>query len=435
MRISHKLSAAFCVAALFLLAVEIAAVLVVDRLNSILRETSYYNQQLDQLGAALRAARETPTSPADQMARLHDLEKLAQHQNERSMIAEARDRIARGQPVTESIEPLERLGAYYCTATAAANNQLLNIHRRAVIGIILIIIGSILLTVVLMFLVRSWLLYPVRDLGDSLATLADGQLDHKIKSSTGAEFDHIAASVNTLAARLRDLQQRVAHAEKFAALGEACTHVTHNVRSLLQSIRSLAQHESNATDAGHGSRVGFNYIIATVNKLDAWMRDLHAAVRPVEARLAPQQLEPIIHDALSLLHPNLAERNLDVHYEAPDELPDVIMDRGLFEQAFVAVLTNAIEASPDNGQIAVVLRNGAGDRVTVRIEDSGSGMTETTRAHAFEPFFSTKPDRPGLGLSVAQSIVQRHGGEIEIESAAGQGTRVSIHLPTAKKRS
>jgi signal transduction histidine kinase len=434
-RISHKLTAAFCVAALFLLAVEIAAVLVVDRLNGILRDSSYYNQQLDQLGAVLRAAQENPTRAADQIARLNDLKKLARHENERAMIAQARDRVARGRPLAESIEPLQRLSAYYCTATAATNNQLLAIHRRAVIGIILIIIASILLTVVLMFLIRNWLLYPVRDLGESLGKLADGHLDHKIQSSAGAEFAQIAACLNTLTARLRELEQRVAHAEKFAALGEACAHVTHNVRSLLQSIRSLAQHESNVAHAGHGSRVGFNYIIATVNKLDAWVRDLHAAVRPLEARLAPQQIEPIIHDALSLLQPNLAERNLEVRYDAPDELPEVIMDRGLFEQAFVAVLTNAIEASPDNARIAIVLRNGAGDRVTVRIEDEGAGMTEATRAHAFEPFFSTKPDRPGLGLSVAQSIVKRHGGEIQIETATGHGTRVSIHMPAAKKRS
>ena len=61
-------------------------------------------------------------------------------------------------------------------------------------------------------------------------------------------------------------------------------------------------------------------------------------------------------------------------------------------------------------------------------------MNETTRAHAFEPFFSTKPDRPGLGLAVAQSIVKQHGGQIEIESTLDKGTRVSIHLPAAKKQ-
>ena len=60
-------------------------------------------------------------------------------------------------------------------------------------------------------------------------------------------------------------------------------------------------------------------------------------------------------------------------------------------------------------------------------------MSESTRAHAFVPFFSTKPDRTGLGLSVAQSIVKQHGGEIEIESSPDKGTQVSIHLPAAKK--
>ena len=60
-------------------------------------------------------------------------------------------------------------------------------------------------------------------------------------------------------------------------------------------------------------------------------------------------------------------------------------------------------------------------------------MTEATREHAFDPFFSTKPERAGLGLSVAQTIVKRHGGDIAIDSAPAKGTRVLIQLPVAKK--
>jgi signal transduction histidine kinase len=278
------------------------------------------------------------------------------------------------------------------------------------------------------WMIRCWLLHPVRDLRETLAGMAAGKIDLKVDSTAGREFDEISKSLNTLTTRLRGLEQRVADSEKFAQLGEACTHITHNVRSLLHSIRSLAQYESNSTAADPDSRVGFNYIIASVNKLDAWVRDVHRAVRPMDASLAPHQIEPIIHDALSLLQPSLSERNLTIDYRAADEIPEIAMDRGLFEQAFVAVITNAIEASPDNGRIGISLESDAG-RVTVRIEDEGEGMTESTRTHAFDPFFSTKPDRTGLGLSVAHSIIKQHGGEIEIDSAPRKGTRVMIHLP------
>ncbi len=405
---------------------------VFDHLNKILGDTTYYNQQLEQVGAALRAVRLSPDRTADHLARVSDLQKWARTDAERKTLQQARDHLTQNRSLAGATAQLEQLNAYYCQATAEAHRELLQIHHRAIMGIIVSIVGSVVLFLSLTWLVRYWLLNPVRDLGESVSLIAGGRLDHKIKSHAGQEFDQVAGPINALATSLRDLDERVAKAEKFAVLGEACTHVTHNVRSLLGSIRSLAQHESNAHGAEHGSRVGFNYIIAAVNKLDSWVRDLHSAVRPHGSNLAPHQIEPIIHDALSLLQPPLSERSLHVEYHAPDELPDVVMDRGQFEQAFVAVITNAIQASPEGGRIGLSLKNGVNDRVTVQIEDEGEGMTEVTRAHAFEPFFTTKPECVGLGLTVAQSIIQRHGGEIEIERAPAKGTRVSIHLPSAK---
>jgi signal transduction histidine kinase len=429
-RISVKLSIVFCAAALFLLAVEVAAVMVVGRLNQILTDTIYFNQQMDQVNAALRAIRVSPQRAVDHLARVSDLYKWARTEQEQKLLAAASADLTRTRSLADATAHLDELNAYYLQTTAAAHQRLLQIHQRIVIGIIIIMVGSILLFILFTWMIRSWLLHPVRDLGETLASMAQGKVDQRVYSTVGREFDEIGRSLNVLTVRLRDLETRVADSEKFAQLGEACTHITHNVRSLLRSIRSLAQYESNSGDADQDSRVGFNYIIAAVNKLDTWVRDVHRAVRPMDILLAPHQIEPIIHDGLSLLRPSLSERNLTIDYRASDELPGIVMDRGLFEQAFVAIITNAIEASPDNGRIGVSLQNGA-DRVTVCIEDEGAGMTEATRVRACKPFFSTKPERTGLGLSVAHSIVKQHGGDIEIDSAPNKGTRVSIHFRVA----
>jgi signal transduction histidine kinase len=430
-RVSVKLSVVFCVTGLFLLAVEVAAVMAVNHLNEILGDTTYFNQQMEQVSAALHAARLSPARTADHLARVDDLQKWARTDEEQKLLLAAREDLTTTRSMANTTTHLEELNNYYLRATATAHRSLLQFHHRIVIGIIVIMIDSILLFILLTWMIRSWLLHPVRDLGETIGIMAEGKTDRTVYSNAGQEFEQIGKSLNALTARLRDFEKRVADSEKFAQLGTACTHITHSVRSLLHSIRSLAQYESNATTADPDSRVGFNYIIATVNKLDAWVRDVHRAVRPMDVALAPHQVEPIIHDALSLLQPSLSERSLTVDYRTADEIPDVVIDRGLFEQAFVAVISNAIEASPDNGRISIALQNGA-DHVTVRIEDGGEGMTEATRSHALDPFFSTKPERTGLGLSVAHSIVKQHGGEIEIESAPNKGTRVLIHLPVAK---
>jgi signal transduction histidine kinase len=432
-RISSKLSLAFCVAALFLLVVEIAAVLVVTHVNDILSEVSFCNQQLDQVNNVLRAARLAPGRVADQTARLNDLLRWARTDEERTLLTEARDRLGGPRFATDGIEALERLSFYYSHAAATAHERTVTIHQRAVIGLVVIMFNSILLVVLLTALVRLWLLQPVRDLGESTTALATGKLSQPIVGDDAEEFARIVAALNQIAARLRDAESRLTDAGKYVAIGQACTHVTHNVRSLLDSIRSLAQQESRAQEAGRDSRVGFNYIIATVNKLDTWVRDLHATVAPRNPNSVPHHIEPIIHDALSLLQPRLNDRNLTVEFQANDELPAVVMDRGQFEQAFMAVVTNAIEASPDESRIGITVQNGSPGRLTIRVEDQGAGMNETARARAFEPFFTTKSEGAGLGLTIAQTIIQRHGGEIEIESERGRGTRVMIHLPAVSK--
>jgi signal transduction histidine kinase len=431
-KISNKLSLVFCVAALFLIAVEISAVLVITHVNDLLNQTSYFNQQLEQVNNVLVAARLTPDRVTDQAARLDDLLRWARTDEERTLITAARAQLGGRRFATDGMAALEQLSFYYSRGTSAVHEKMLAIHQRAVVGIIVIMINSILLVVLLTALMRLWLLQPVRELGEATEVLAAGNFDRVIVSDAGVEFDRIATALNLVAARLRDIEKRLEGSSNYIAIGQACTHVTHNVRSLLGSIRSLAQQESRSQATGRDSRVGFNYIIATVNKLDNWVRDLHATVAPHNPNSVPHDIEPIIHDALSLLQPRLNERNLTVELQAADDLPEVVIDRGQFEQAFMAVVTNAIEASPDDGHIGITVRNGLPGRLSVRVEDQGAGMNETAQARAFEPFFTTKTDSAGLGLTIAQTIIQQHSGEIEIESAQGRGSRVSIHLPVVK---
>src|SRR5437867_13138649 len=102
---------------------------------------------------------------------------------------------------------------------------------------------------------------------------------------------------------------------------------------------------------------------------------MHNIVQPHDTTLAAHQIEPLIHHAISLLQPRLVEHTLDVDYQASDDVPKVVIDRVLFEQAFVAVLTNAIAASPDDRHIGLVLGTTV-NGVTIRIQDEGPGLTE-----------------------------------------------------------
>jgi signal transduction histidine kinase len=110
--------------------------------------------------------------------------------------------------------------------------------------------------------------------------------------------------------------------------------------------------------------------------------------------------------------------------------PMILGGRASLLQVFVNLVTNAAQSLPKGGTITLALAT-AGEGVAARVSDDGRGMTPEVRSRIFEPFFTTKPDGrgSGLGLSIVQGIVARHGGAITVDSVPGQGTTVTVLLP------
>jgi signal transduction histidine kinase len=198
----------------------------------------------------------------------------------------------------------------------------------------------------------------------------------------------------------------------------------------LAAIRSHAQTVRNgkSTDP-RVAKSAIEHILASVDTLDRWLREIGTTIRPLEVQLAKQAVEPIIHDSLSLLRPQLDGKEIEVDYHAADFLPDVKVDRALFEQALLAVLCNAIDASPEGGTIKITLAGADNGHLDLHIEDQGEGIPAEVSQRVFDAFFTTKPHASGLGLTCAKRILDLHGGQIRIESTAHSGTRVRILLP------
>jgi two-component system NtrC family sensor kinase len=112
------------------------------------------------------------------------------------------------------------------------------------------------------------------------------------------------------------------------------------------------------------------------------------------------------------------------------EIPQTICSLGQLNQVFMNLLVNAAQAIEQHGEIRISTRQ-VGDAIVIEIADTGCGIPPDTLNRIFEPFFTTKPvgKGTGLGLSIVYDIVEKHGGEIAVESQPGQGTRFTIRLP------
>jgi two-component system, cell cycle sensor histidine kinase and response regulator CckA len=176
----------------------------------------------------------------------------------------------------------------------------------------------------------------------------------------------------------------------------------------------------------------------------ALTKQLLAVAKGGSAASARQTLSPveILRDAVRLAH---AGANAEVRIEAEETLPPLSVDRGQMLQVFQNLIINALQALPPNGG-RIVLSAGAhtiaagadaslpaGEYIEISVADNGSGIPPEVREHMFEPFFTTKKNGTGLGLPTVRNIVLRHGGEVRVHSAPGEGTRFVILLPRTTK--
>jgi signal transduction histidine kinase len=156
--------------------------------------------------------------------------------------------------------------------------------------------------------------------------------------------------------------------------------------------------------------------------------------------LEATDLALLIEDVCRAVKQTASDEGVRIHRNIPEQLPLVSCDSQLVRMALMDLATNALDACfvkcYKDGETAEVLFNAylekGGNRVVVEVEDNGIGMDEETKASVFAPFFTTKGESgTGLGLALTSRIVRLHGGEIELESEPGEGSRFRMTLPVA----
>jgi signal transduction histidine kinase len=147
---------------------------------------------------------------------------------------------------------------------------------------------------------------------------------------------------------------------------------------------------------------------------------------PVFKACDPRRL---MEDVVSLLEIDLRRQGIRVEWEVAGTVPEVAMDRSQMERVFVNLLRNAMEAMNGRGVITVGFSGGADGSCRIRVEDDGPGVPPEVREKLFSPFFSTKPDGQGIGLTLVQEILLRHYFDFSLESRPDRGACFTILCP------
>ncbi|MEW6530956.1 MAG: ATP-binding protein [Thermodesulfobacteriota bacterium] len=229
---------------------------------------------------------------------------------------------------------------------------------------------------------------------------------------------------------IRELEQKVAVNEKFAALGRLSAGVAHEIRNPLNSIRGFIQYFQKKLPLEEEDYRYTDLMVTEVDRLNRVISKLLAYSKPREPRLAVRSADEILDHCVRVLQREAMEAGVDiVRQPAPQaETPLVLMDTDQITQVFLNILLNAIEATPKGGKVTISRGNEQDGKLTIVVEDSGEGIPRENHDKLFDPFFTTKRKGTGLGLAIVKSIVEGHGGDIEVESEPGRGSRFIVTL-------
>ncbi len=216
------------------------------------------------------------------------------------------------------------------------------------------------------------------------------------------------------------------------ALGRMATQVAHELRNPLAGILLYARHLEHRLERGgdgEGAETA-RKIGAAVERLGDVVSEITAFGRPPTLNRARALLPPLLDECLTFARARQPTESVEIVRDYDVACPDAFVDARELRKAFLNLILNALEALEGGGTLAIrTAFAAASGAVTVTIEDTGAGMSEETLARAFDMFFTTKPQGTGLGMAIARSVVERHGGELRLASVLGQGTTVMVRLP------
>lgn len=231
---------------------------------------------------------------------------------------------------------------------------------------------------------------------------------------------------------IKDLNEEIARHKRLAALGKLSSGIAHEIRNPLSSIRGLAQFVYNSFSKTDERKEDLNTIIQEVDRLNKLVVQVLDFAKLKKPNLTRFSLNDLIRKIAELLKLEIKDKQIKFSLELSPDISQIQADEDQVRQILMNVIINAIQAIPKKGEVKIKTEKallGGESAVKLIIKDSGIGITEKDFNQIFDPFFSTKDQGSGLGLSIVYKLIETHQGKIKVESKEGKGTKFVIFLP------
>jgi PAS domain S-box-containing protein len=236
---------------------------------------------------------------------------------------------------------------------------------------------------------------------------------------------------------LHKAHTELAQAARLRALGAMAAGIAHEVSQPISAVLLNAHSSLNLLDASAVDLVALRDAVSDILSDGQRARDVITRIRGLvkqsPLRTAPVSMNDVVADVVALSRRMMRERKVRLQLGLTSDLPDVVGDRIQLQQILLNLVFNAIDAMQavqDGPRVLAIQSGHADDAVVVRVKDSGRGISQQHVNHVFTPFFTTKDEGMGMGLSISRSIAETHGGHLRIAENSSAGMTFELELPT-----
>jgi signal transduction histidine kinase len=235
-----------------------------------------------------------------------------------------------------------------------------------------------------------------------------------------------------LSRELRRSESALERANRLSSIGTLAAGIAHEIRNPLTAVKTFVDLLPQRLD-DHEFVTSFRELSLTeLRRVTNLINDLLAFGKSTSAERRPVDLAGILDQVVRLLESTARKRMIGLALHARPGVPPAWADPDQIKQIVLNLVLNAIDASPSDRTVTLTLFLGRRDMVTLEVRDEGAGIPADQLESIFHPFFTTKEQGTGLGLSLVHQMVVEHGGEISVESQVGQGTVFRVLLPVAE---
>lgn len=275
---------------------------------------------------------------------------------------------------------------------------------------------------------------PLETLEKGLAKISAGNLDTRIEVLSNDEIGLLTVAYNTMASRLKTLQDELAQTEREAAWKEMAQQVAHEIKNPLTPMKLNLQHlerqlnQTNDELSVDRPRVAAitKSMIEQIEALNKIASDFSKFARPSKQSFEEVKINELVQSVAALYQED--DSRISLNFDSREFIIPGVQDE--LRRVLVNLIKNAQEAIPEDGFIKISTQwNKTNKCVEIRIQDNGEGISEEEAKQIFMPNFSTKTSGTGLGLAITKKIIEEHSGTITFESSKGKGTTFIIDLP------